>query len=95
MTETPQLSTVEDRYPIPEGKTGIMHTLARSGDVPLMWNAQDRDDVAIARKAFDDALKSGYIAYTAEGKEGKRGEVIRRFRPEAERIILVKQHQGG
>lgn len=95
MTGTAEHVSLEDRYPVPEGKTGIMHTLCHKGDVPLMWNANERDDVEFARKAFDDAKKQGYVAYRSEGKDGHRGEVLRRFDPKAERIILVKQHQGG
>jgi hypothetical protein len=94
VTTTDHVS-LEDRYPVPAGKTGIMHTLFSKGDVPLMWNAQDRDDVKVAEKAFDDARAKGYVAYRSEGKDGHRGEVLRKFDAKAERIILVKQHQGG
>jgi hypothetical protein len=88
-------STLEERYPVPAGSTGIMHELCRKGDVPIMWNKDSDDEVEIARKAFDDAKRAGFIAYKAEGKDGHRGEVMRKFDPGAERIILVRQHQGG
>jgi hypothetical protein len=86
---------LEDRYPVPAGKTGIMHQLCAKGDIPIMWNKDDADEVAVARRAFDDARKAGFIVYRAEGKDGSRGEVITRFDPKAERLIMVKQHKGG
>jgi hypothetical protein len=93
--ETAQPATLDDKYPIPEGKTGIMHALCSKGDIPFMWNGQDPDDVGAARKFFADQKKKGYIAYRSEGKDGHRGQVIHDFEPEAERIIFVKQHVGG
>lgn len=86
---------LEERYPIPEGKTGIMHQLCNKGDVPIMWNRNEPEEVAIARKAFDDARKAGFIIYKAEGKDGHRGEVVKRFDPADERLIMVRQHVGG
>jgi len=35
------------------------------------------------------------MAYKAEGKNGERGEQIRKFDPDAERIILAKPLVGG
>jgi hypothetical protein len=97
MTETSPAGprTLEDKYPVPPGKTGIMHELCSRGDVPVMWDRNEPDEVAVARKTFQEAKKKGMIAYRAEGKDGHRGEVIRDFDPAAERIILVRQHQGG
>jgi hypothetical protein len=94
MTET-GYRPLEDRYPIPEGSTGIMHTLCHKGDVPIMWNKDNPEEVALARKAFRDAKASGFVIYLSEGKDGHRGRVIDEFVPNAERLIMVKQHQGG
>jgi hypothetical protein len=72
-----------------------MSTLDRSGDIRVMWDRENPDEVASARKQFDAALKDGFMAYKAEGKRGDRGEHIRKFDAAAERIILVKQNVGG
>ena len=72
-----------------------MHTLDRTGDQKVMWDSAQPDEVAAARETFDRLKKAGYLAYKAEGRKGERGEQIRTFDPEAERIILVKPHQGG
>lgn len=73
----------------------VMHTLDRTGDQRVMWDADSEDEVAAARRTFDDLTKKGYMAYRAEGKKGEQGEQIRQFDPAAERIILVKPHVGG
>jgi hypothetical protein len=93
--EVTEHQTLEDRYPIPEGKTGIMHALCDKGDIPYMWNRKDRDEVSAAEETFNSHIARGYLAYRAEGKDGHAGEVLRKFDPKAERIIFVKQHVGG
>lgn len=60
-----------------------------------MWDKDNEDEVEAARATFDSLTRKGYLAYKAEGRKGERGEQIRRFDPEAERIILVKANQGG
>ena len=72
-----------------------MHTLDRTGDQKVMWDSSVPDEVDAARATFDSLKKKGYLAYRAEGKKGEKGEQIRTFDPDAERIILVKPHQGG
>lgn len=75
--------------------TGTMHTLDRTGDTKLMWDKDNRDEVAAAKRTFDDLRKKGYAAFRAEGKRGERGELMRSFDPDAERIIMVRALQGG
>lgn len=79
---------------VPAGH-GLMHELDKSGDTRVMWDRNNADEVAAARTQFNALVKKGFTAYRAEGKEGLRGEVIREFDPDAERIILVKQLVGG
>jgi hypothetical protein len=79
---------------VPEGH-GLMSTLDRSGDVRQMWDRKNKEEVAAARTQFDDLTGKGYLAYKAEGKDGRQGEQIRTFDPKAERIILVKPLVGG
>lgn len=79
----------------PATVTGTMHTLDRTGDSRIMWDKDNADEVAAARAQFEALRKKGYLAYKAEGKNGEQGEQIRRFDPDAERIILVKANVGG
>jgi len=88
------MTAVADDITVPAGH-GLMHELDKTGDTRVMWDRGNKDEVEAARRQFTDLKKKGFIAYRAEGKEGTRGEVIRDFDPDAERIILVKQLVGG
>ena len=74
---------------------GEMSTLDRTGDTRVMWDAGNDEETKVARKTFEDLTGKGYLAYKAEGKRGIQGEQIRKFDPQAERIILVRPNQGG
>lgn len=75
--------------------TGIMHTLDRTGDTRTMWDKSNPDEVKIAQRTFKEFKDKGYQAFRAEGKKGEKGEQIRNFDPDAERIIFVKPLVGG
>jgi hypothetical protein len=81
--------------------SGTMHTLGRGGDVRVMWDSNVTAEVEAARAQFETLTKprsqggQGYLAYRAQGRAGDRGEQIRSFDPEAERIILVAPSVGG
>jgi hypothetical protein len=72
-----------------------MHTLDKSGDLKVMWDKDNEDEIAAAQDVFDDLRGKGYLAYKAQGRKGEKGEQIREFDPDAERIVLVKPHAGG
>ena len=73
----------------------VIHTLDRTGDTRLMWDADNADEVEAARKMFNDLRAKHYTAYRAEGKKGDKGEIINTFDPSAERIIMVPRMVGG
>ena len=66
-----------------------------SGDTRIMWDPRDRDEVKVARQAFDQAKKKGMLAYAVSETGEKTGEVIREFDPARSKIIMTKQLQGG
>jgi hypothetical protein len=75
---------------------GIIHTLHQDhGDIRKIWDPEEPDDVADARRSFKDLTSKGYRIYRAEGKKGDRGEIMREFEPAAGRLIAVKQNVGG
>ncbi len=67
----------------------------KAGDLKINWNKSDDKEVDEARKAFDDHIAKGGLAYTAYGKNFEKGEQIKKFDPNAERIVLVPQMVGG
>jgi hypothetical protein len=75
---------------------GVMHTLHQDhGDIRKIWDPQEPDDVADARRSFTDLKAKGYMIYRAEGKKGLRGVAMTEFEPGAGRLIAVKRNQGG
>jgi hypothetical protein len=60
----------------------------------LTWSADNREEVATARRMFDEQRKKGWIAYTVK-RNGEKGSVIREFDPDAEMIIMSEPLVGG
>lgn len=74
--------------------TGTMAVLGVEGDIKTVWDSDEREEVAAAQKQFDDLRAKGYAAYKVK-KDGSKGEVIRKFDPDAEAIILAPPMVGG
>lgn len=66
----------------------------QTGDTKVIWDSSKKEEVAAARKTFDDLKKKGYWAYSVK-KNGEKGEVIQEFDEEAEKIILAPRMVGG
>jgi hypothetical protein len=75
----------------------VMDILDQSGHSTIGWNPDIESEVAIAKAAFDDAKKRGYQAFhvTGDEKNAKKGERMTEFDPDAERMMLLPQLQGG
>jgi hypothetical protein len=78
----------------PDGKHW-MAIMDETGDTKIMWSRDNEDEVAVARRTFDDMKKKGYTAFRVTGKDGVAGEQMRDFDPNAERIIFTKPQAGG
>ena len=77
--------------------TAVKHEMAvmdSTGDTKLIWEEENRDEVEAAREMFDSLKKKGYLAY-AVNKKGDKGDVLDRFDPSAEKIIMSPQLRGG
>lgn len=74
---------------------GIIHTLDNTGDARLIWDRTRPVEVEAARALFDKLKGEQYTAYIAEGSKGEKGEIIKKFDPDAERIIMVPRMVGG
>jgi hypothetical protein len=73
---------------------GEMATLSRAGDVRIIWNPDNAAETAAAKKSFDDLTKKGHLAFAVK-KTGDKGDQIREFDPDAEKIILAPPMRGG
>jgi len=70
-------------------------TVVTPGDTKIMWDSTKPDEVEAAKSTFDKLVAKGYIAFRAEGRSGEKGEKIKTWDPNAERLILVPKIQGG
>jgi hypothetical protein len=68
--------------------------LDETGDSRIQWNKNDPDQVAAAQARFAELKTRGYLAYRVD-PSGRQGEVIDKFDPAAERIILHQRMIGG
>lgn len=73
------------------GELAVMNS---TGDTKVIWDPHNADEVAAAKAQFDALRKKGFIAYTVN-KKGDKGEIIREFDPNAEKIILSPPLAGG
>lgn len=72
-----------------------MLVLNSKGDTRIMWDKNNRDEVRAAREHFSELRSKHYLAFRAEGSEGRRGTQVDTFDPDAERLIMVPRSVGG
>ena len=68
--------------------------LDENGDSRIQWDRNDPAQIAAARARFDELRARNYLAYKVDAS-GNQGEVIDKFDPKAERIVLHQQMVGG
>lgn len=71
-----------------------MSILDETGDTKIVWDEDTPAEVESARNSFDTMKRKGYVAYRVN-KKGDQGEVMDRFDPSAEKMILSPQMKGG
>jgi predicted Rdx family selenoprotein len=74
---------------------GLMEILDHTGDTKLIWDRKKNAEVEAARTMFDSLRAKRYLAFQAEGDDGRKGKQIERFDPDMERLILVPPMVGG
>lgn len=73
---------------------GQLRIMDGQGDTKLIWDADNDDEVANARRTFDDLLAKGFTAYDVKN-DADKGERVRKFDADAEKLILVPRMAGG
>lgn len=69
---------------------GVEH----AGDLKMIWDSENDDEIAVLEKQFDELKKKGWNAYSVR-KNGEKGRMIKTFDPDAEKIIMAPPMQGG
>lgn len=75
-------------------KKHSFRVLDHSGDTKTVWDRSNADEVAHARKSFNDLTAKGFAAFSVN-PDGKKGERIREFNPDIEAMILAPAIVGG
>lgn len=70
-----------------------LRILGKGGDTRISWNNESDIEVAAAKETFEKRIKENWSAFRE--KKGIKGDKIKIFDPEAERIILVPPISGG
>lgn len=75
-------------------RTGVMNVPDKTGHTKVEWDKNVRDEVTMARAAYDAAIAKGYQAFAVriDGGQGKR---LDSFDPNVEEIMMVPKLQGG
>lgn len=66
----------------------------QAGDYHIMWDSTREEEVAQARKTFNEFKKLGWVAFSVTTK-GDKDEIIKDFDPDAEKIIMAPKAAGG
>jgi hypothetical protein len=70
-------------------------TYVFDGGTKIMWDPENSDEVAAAKKTFDELVGKKKMLAFKVSKKGKQGEQIREFDPTAERLIITPALVGG
>jgi hypothetical protein len=79
---------------IDSSRFGVMAKMGEEGDLKVIWDKSKADEVAAAEEQFKAMKKKGYAAFSVK-KDGEKNEVINKFDPNAEMIILAPPVVGG
>lgn len=70
-----------------------LRVLGKSGDTKISWDSRNEMEVAAAKETFEKRIEEGWSAFRE--KRGIKGDKIKIFDQDAERIILVPPISGG
>jgi len=73
---------------------GEMRVLSVDGDTKTIWDPRKSAEVITAEEQFEKLTDKGYIAYTVN-KKGKKSKIMKKFDPDAEKMILTPPIVGG
>ena len=65
------------------------------GHAEVHWKKSDKKDTDIARETFIKYKAQGYAIYRVDPKTGDKGELLKEFDPNAEKLIAVAPMAGG
>lgn len=73
---------------------GELAVLDNTGDTKTIWDADNEDEVDIAREAFNKLKKKGYAIFKVD-RDGNKGVKMNDFDPRAGKLIAVPAIVAG
>jgi len=74
---------------------GALHVMdPKQGDLKVIWDSENEDEVELAERQFDEAKEKGFLAFKVK-KDGGKGQQIKEFDPDSEKIIMIPPIAGG
>lgn len=74
---------------------GEMSILNHEGDTKVIWDSENEDECDAAEEQFDSLMDKGFIAFQV-GKGGKKTtKVVKKFKPNLGKLIMVPELAGG
>jgi len=78
----------------PVSLRGEMSVMDSSGHKQLTWSTDQPDEIAMAKKTFDQLIGDGYFAFASE-KKMETKHLISKFNPAMEEVIMVPRNVSG
>jgi len=72
----------------------VMAVMGKEGDTKTVWDKDKPDEVEAAKIQFDALKAKGYLAFKVD-EDGEKGEVMKKFDPKAQKVILAPPVVGG
>jgi hypothetical protein len=85
---------VEEANRTEEPGTHVMAVLDKSGDTRIIWDPANPEEVASAKRTFDELRGKGYSAFSVK-KNGDKDKAVRTFDSAEEKLILAPALVGG
>jgi hypothetical protein len=74
---------------------GELRIMGKKGDVKVIWDKKNEDEVEAAEEQFNRLVKEKDFNAFKVNKDGNKGRSVKTFNPDEERYIMVPQLQGG
>ena len=71
-----------------------MSAMGSAGDTKVEWDPDNKEEVKVAERTFKDLTKKGFTGFRVYD-DGKKGQQLTEFDPQAERILLIPPMAGG
>ncbi len=73
---------------------GEIRKIGKVGDLRLAWSKDKEQEIEAAKSLFDEKMRAGWAAFEDKGA-GTKGNKVKEFNVNAERIILVPRLVAG